>query len=62
MVDPGVASLLAGSRTITLPDLGLSVQLNTWGSLSSRSAWASLDVMFGAALGDNTAGAHVKTA
>ena len=61
-VDPGVASLLAGSRTITLPDLGLSVQLNTWGSLSSRSAWASLDVMFGAALGDNTAGAHVKTA
>ena len=62
MVDPGVASLLAGSRTITLPDLGLSVQLNTWGSLSSRSAWASLDVMFGAALGDNTAGAHVKSA
>lgn len=62
MIDPGVASLLAGSRTITLPDLGLSVQLNTWGSLSSRSAWASLDVMFGAALGDNTAGAHVKTA
>lgn len=62
MIDPGVASLLAGSRTITLPDLGLSVQLNTWGSLSTRSAWASLDVMFGAALGDNTAGAHVKTA
>ena len=62
MIDPGVASLLAGSRTITLPDLGLSVQLNTWGSLSSRSAWASLDVMFGAALGDNTAGAHVKSA
>jgi len=54
--------MLAGSRTITLPDLGISVQLNTWGSLSSRSAWASLDVMFGAALGDNTAGAHVKTA
>ena len=62
MIDPGVASMLAGSRVITLPDLGLSVQLNTWGSLSSRSAWASVDVMFGAALGDNTAGAHVKSA
>jgi len=61
-VDAGVASLLAGQRTITLPDLGLVVQLNTWGSLSSRSAWASIDVMFGAALGDNTAGAHVKSA
>lgn len=62
MVDSGVASMLAGQRTITLPDLGLTVQLNTWGSLSSRSAWASVDVMFGAALGDNTAGAHVKSA
>jgi hypothetical protein len=62
MVDPGVASMLAGQRTITLPDLGISVQLNTWGSLSSRAAWASLDIMFGAALGDNTAGAHVKSA
>lgn len=61
-VDAGVASMLAGQRTITLPDLGLVVQLNTWGSLSSRSAWASIDVMFGAALGDNTAGAHIKSA
>lgn len=62
IVDSAVASMLAGQRSITLPDLGLTVQLNTWGSLSSRAAWASLDVMFGAALGDNTAGAHVKTA
>lgn len=61
-IDPSVAGLLAGSRTVTIPDLGISVQLNTWGSLSSRSAWFSLDVMFGAALGDNTAGAHIKSA
>lgn len=62
LVEASVASMLAGQRTLTLPDLGLTVQLNTWGSLASRSAWASLDVMFGSALGDNTAGAHIKSA
>lgn len=61
-IDPAVQGLLAASRVITVPDLGVSVQLNTWGSLASRAAWFSLDVMFGAALGDNTAGAHVKSA
>jgi hypothetical protein len=62
MIDDSVASLLAGQRVVELPGLGLSVQINLWGSLSTRSAWASMDVMFGAALGDNTAGAHVKSA
>lgn len=61
-MDESIASLLAGQRVVELPDLGLSVQINVWGSLASRSAWASMDVMFGAALGDNTAGAHVKSA
>jgi hypothetical protein len=61
-IDPSVAALMAASRILTIPGLELSVQLNTWGSTASRAAWASLDVMFGAILGDNTAGAHIKSA
>lgn len=61
-VEASVAQLLAGQRIVEIPDLGLSVQINTWGSLQTRQAWASFDVMFGAALADNTAGAHVKSA
>lgn len=62
IVDGSVAGLLAAQRNLTIPDLGLVVQLNTWGSLASRSAWASIDVMFGAALGDNTACARAQSA
>jgi hypothetical protein len=62
IVDPSVASLLAAQRNVTIPELGLVVQISTWGSLSSRSAWASMDVMFGAALGDNTAVARAQSA
>lgn len=61
-IHPAVAQNMYGSRVVTLEDLGLSVQLNLWGSAASRAVWGSLDVMFGAALGDNTAGAHVKSA
>lgn len=61
-IAPAVGAKMYGSRTLTLDGLGLSVQLNYWGSTASRSDWASIDVMFGAALGDNTAGAHVKSA
>lgn len=34
------------------PSIGLSVQVNTWYSRSTRTIWASYDVMFGAAAGD----------
>lgn len=61
IVDDSVAALMAAQRVITIPDLGVSVQVNTWGSLSSRAAWCSFDVMFGAALGDNTAVARATT-
>ena len=38
--------------TITIPDIGISVQANTWYALGSRAMWASYDVCFGAAVGD----------
>jgi len=41
---------------IQLEGLGLAVQLNIWYDRSSRSHFASYDVMFGAGLGDATAG------
>lgn len=62
IIDPSVASMLAASRVVTIDGLGLSIQINTWGSLATRSAWASFDVMFGAALGDNTAVARAQSA
>jgi len=62
LVSDAVAQRQYGSRILTLEGLGLSVQLNYWASTATRSDWASIDVMFGAALGDNTAGAHIKSA
>jgi hypothetical protein len=41
---------------------GLTVQINTWFSRSSRTLWASYDVMFGAAAGDTTAAELLITA
>lgn len=61
-VAPAVASLIAEQRVVEVPGVGLPVQINLWGSTSSRSLWCSFDVMFGAALGDNTAGTVVVTA
>lgn len=62
-IDPSVANQAYAVRNIELPGLaGLTVQLVMWGSLATRASWASLGVMFGSALGDNTAGAHVKSA
>jgi hypothetical protein len=54
-VDPAVAGLLQQSEIIDIPDLGLSVQMNIWGSLSSRSLQASFDVLFGASKADGSA-------
>lgn len=62
-IDPAVANLMIANRNIELPGLsGLTIQMCVWGSLATRATWASLGVMFGSALGDNTAGAHVKSA
>jgi hypothetical protein len=52
---------LIDSELITL-DNGLTVQLNRWGSTTDRSDNASLDVYFGAAAGDKTALAVIKSA
>ena len=61
-VDPAVSSLMYSQSVLTIPGLGLPVQMSLWGSLNTRSLWCSLDVMFGAALGDNTSGATVISA
>jgi ATP-dependent Clp endopeptidase proteolytic subunit ClpP len=44
------------------PGLGLSVQVCTWWSRSTRTMWASYDVMFGAAAGDTTQAENLVTA
>ncbi len=40
--------------TVSIPEIGLTVQANTWYALSSRAMWSSFDVCFGAAVGDAT--------
>jgi hypothetical protein len=47
--------------TTTLPDLGMSVDVCQWFSTSSRTAWWTIECMFGAALGDGTAGVLIKS-
>lgn len=54
-IDPAVAGLLQQSEVIEIADLGLAVQMNIWGSLSSRSLYGSFDVIFGAAKADGSA-------
>ena len=63
-IHPAVQKMLMDSRVITVPNLGLSVQLNVWGSASSRAVWASYDVMYGAAYGAQGAasGYRIKSA
>lgn len=63
-IHPAVAKMLMDSRVITVPNLGISVQLNVWGSASSRAVWASYDVMYGAAYGGQGAasGYRIKSA
>jgi hypothetical protein len=43
------------SEIVEIPELGMSFELNLWGSTGSRSAWGSLDVCFGSAVADTTA-------
>ena len=46
---------MLSTKTYTLPGLGLSIQLNSWYSLKTRTLWSSYDVMFGAGVLDITA-------
>jgi len=48
------------SKVITLEGLDLSVALNTWFSLATRTLWASYDLMFGVSVLDATAGYLLK--
>lgn len=50
------------SSSIAVPGLGVSVQLNSWFSLAGRNDWMTMDVCFGAAKCDGTAGILIKSA
>jgi hypothetical protein len=49
-------------NTVTVEQLGLTVQLCHWFSRAGREHWMSYDVMFGAAAGDTTAAEVLVTA
>lgn len=52
---PLVQQDVLGVRTVTLPGIGLPVQIVLWVDTNTRNVWASLGTMFGAAVGDATA-------
>lgn len=60
--DHSAASDMISQTAITIPGIGLPVQINVWFSRSSRTLWGSMDTMFGVGLGDVTAGALFKSA
>lgn len=60
---PSAANSSLRSTVVTHPGLGLSIQLNTWYSVSSRQQWCSYDVMYGAGYGqDSNAGFVIASA
>jgi hypothetical protein len=50
------------TKLVTIPQLDLSVALNVWYSLATRTIWASYDAMIGVALLDASAGLLLKSA
>src|ERR1043166_362490 len=47
---------------ITIPEIDLSVAMNSWFNPATRTAWASFDSVFGASLLDESAGVLIKSA
>lgn len=52
---------LMDSTVVEVPDLGLSIQSNVWGSTKTRNVWGSFDLLFGAAAADKSALKVIKT-
>jgi hypothetical protein len=46
--------------TMQLPDDGPTIQVARWVNTSSRATWNSLDIVFGAGVGDASAGALIE--
>lgn len=61
-IPAGVAKQLDAQSLIEVEDLGLMIQYLRWGSAKTRAEWASLDVYFGAAVGQADAGALIASA
>lgn len=55
-----IARDMIASENVTLEELALPVQFNQWVERSSRTMWASLDIMVGAAAADKTAGELIE--
>lgn len=56
------ANLVSSESVLNLPDLGLSVAVYNWYSNITRNEWMTMDIMFGAAANDTTAGVLIKSA
>lgn len=55
LVSNGKLSEMVNATSIEVPGLGITVQFNEWVNTSTRTEWASFDVLVGAAAGDTSA-------
>ena len=53
---------LMDTTVVEVPELGLSIQSNVWGSTKTRQVWGSYDLLFGASAADKSALKLVKLA
>lgn len=61
LASPRRSAAGVSAQTVELPGIGLSVELQEWYATAGKVDWANWEVMFGAALGDATAGNLIKT-
>lgn len=60
---PGVGQAFSQLGTVTIPELqGMSIQVASWFKPGTRVQWMAYDVIFGAAVGDETALTPLKSA
>ena len=62
LTPPNIPGGTLMEATMEIPGPDITIQNYMWFSLSSRTMWCSFDLMFGAALLDNTAGAIIRSA
>jgi hypothetical protein len=53
---------LVDSTIVTVPDIGISFELNQWVDTGTRAVWASFDIAYGSTVGDSSALKLLRTA
>lgn len=61
LTPPTIPGATLQENTATIPGIDISIADYMWFSLATRTMWCSYDMMFGAAVLDNTAGGLITS-